>query len=293
MINFYDFVRSRPEQIRQFCCKEILMLRLDCPPDFVRAENWNDYNIFIHVLTGSKRISSRERAWMVKAGETIFVKKGGVIVERIGPEPFCVLMFFVPDDYLRVFIKEQASLVSLANSPNGSADRLLPISSSPVMSAFYDSILSYFSTNTKPAENLLELKFKELLLNIISNEKNRELTGYFCQLTQTPDDLKTIMESNCLYNMQLHEYARLCHRSLSSYKRDFYNTFGVSPGRWLLEKRLAHASQLLRHSDKAIGDIIAESGFKNISHFDRVFKKQYGSSPLQYRKKNFQALAYS
>ncbi len=294
MINFYDLVRSHPEQIRQFCCKEILLLRLECPPDFVKAENWNEYNVFIHVLTGGKRMSSREKSWVLNEGATVFVKKGGITVERTGPEPYCVLMFFVPDDYLRSFFREQALLNSFVNSYNYPTDRLLPVCSSPVMTAFYDSILSYFSTNTTPAENLLELKFKELLLNIVTNEKNQELTGYLYQLTQLyKDDLKIIMESNCLYNMQLHEYARLCHRSLSSYKRDFHNMFGIPPGRWLLEKRLAYASHLLLHSDKAIGDVVCESGFKNITHFGRAFKKQYGLSPLQYRKQNYPALAYT
>ena len=294
MTNFYDYVRSHPEQLRQFCCREILILRLDCPPDFVKGENWNEYNIFLHVLTGGKRMSSREKSWTLNEGSTVFVKKGGITVERIGPEPFCVLMFFVPDDYLRSFIREQLSQNAFVHSCDNQTDRLLPVHSTPVMSAFYQSILSYFSTNTRPAENLLELKFRELLWNIITNENNRELTGYLYRLTQaSADDLENIMESNCLYNMQLHEYARLCHRSLSSYKRDFHNTFGKPPGRWLLEKRLAHASHLLSRSGKSIGNIICESGFKNITHFDRAFKKQYGLSPLQYRKLNFTPLAYA
>lgn len=293
MTNFYDLVRSHPEQVRQFCCKEILMLRLECPSDFVKAENWNEYNVFIHVLTGGKLMSSREKSWVLEQGSTVFVKKGGVTVERTGPEPYCVLMFFVPDDYLRSFIREQASQNSFVkyNCPD---DRLLPVHSSPVMLAFYESILSYFSTNISPAENLLELKFKELLLNIITNEKNNELTAYLYRLAQTSgDDLETIMENNCLYHMQLHEYARLCHRSLSSYKRDFHNTFGIPPGRWLLEKRLAHASHLLLHSDKLVGDVMCESGFKNLTHFNRAFKKQYGLSPLRYRKLNDPALVYT
>jgi len=289
--NFYDYVTSHPEQLRQFCCKEILFLRLDCPPDFVKGENWNSYNIFMHVLTGGKRMSSREKSWVLNEGSTVFVKKGGVTVERIGPEPFCVLMFFVPDDYLRSFIRDHASQNSFANLSQMPDDHLLPICSTPVMSAFYESILSYFSTNTRPAENLLELKFKELLLNIITNEKNRQLTYYLCKLAQTSmDDVRSIMENNCLYHMRLHEYARLCHRSLSSYKRDFYNIFGVSPGRWLLKKRLAHASYLLSHSERSITDVMCESGFKNITHFDRAFKKQFGSSPLQFRKQTSSTL---
>ena len=92
------------------------------------------------------------------------------------------------------------------------------------------------------------------------------------------------MECNCLYNLQLHEYARLCHRSLSSFKRDFHAAYGISPGRWLLEKRLEAAARLLIRSEKPVMDVAIESGFKNITHFDRVFKQHYNSSPLQYRK---------
>jgi len=294
MTNFYDYVRSHPEQLRQFCCKDILFLKLDCPPEFVKGENWNGYNIFLHVLAGGKRMSSREKSWLLDKGETVFVKKGGVTVERMSIEPFCVLMFFVPDDYLRSFIRENATLKFNPDDYALSNDRLLPIHSTPVMSAFYQSILSYFSSESPPAENLLELKFKELLLNIVTNKKNQDLTNYLYKLAlSNHDDLEIIMENNCFYNMQLTEYARLCHRSLSSYKRDFYNSFGVTPGQWLLQKRLNHAAYLLSHSHSQVADVVHDSGFKNISHFNKAFKKQFGSSPLQYRRVNSPVIAFT
>jgi AraC family transcriptional regulator, exoenzyme S synthesis regulatory protein ExsA len=287
MTNFYDYVRSHPEQLRQFCCKEILFLMLDCPPEFIKGENWNDHNIFLHVLTGRKRMSSRDKSWTLDKGSTIFVKKGGVTVERLSVEPFCILMFFVPDDYLRGFIRESAASISPLNLSPLSSDRLLPVFHTPVMSAFYDSILSYFSSGTRPTEDLLELKFRELLLNVVCNEKNSELTHYLFKLAERSyDELEYIMENNCYYNMQLHEYARLCHRSLSSFKRDFFDHFGVSPGRWLLEKRLKRAAYLLSHTDYPITDTAHEGGFTNITHFNKAFKKHFGLSPLQFRKKN-------
>jgi AraC family transcriptional regulator, exoenzyme S synthesis regulatory protein ExsA len=291
MTNFYDYVRSHPEQLRQFCCRDILFLNLDCPPEFVKGENWNGHNIFLHVLTGGKRMSTREKSWILDEGATVFVKKGGVTVERVSQEPFCVLMFFVPDDYLKSFVREQADLILPPSSYPISNDRILPIASTPVMAGFYQSILPYFSTDTRPQENLLELKFKELLLNIVTNEKNRELTQYFYKLAQDTDEFAYIMENNCFYNMQLPEYARLCYRSLSTFKRDFYAAFNNSPGKWLLEKRLKRAAELLLRSDKSITDVVCESGFNDISNFSRVFKKHFGTSPVHYRKQNSSALA--
>jgi AraC-like DNA-binding protein len=161
------------------------------------------------------------------------------------------------------------------------------------MTAFYDSVTSYFSSPAEPPEHLLELKFKELLLNIITSENNRELTGYFCKLVQSgKGDLQEIMENNCYFNLHLEEYARLCHRSLSTYKRDFYDAFGIAPGRWLQEKRLERACALLEQTEKPVTDVVFESGFINITHFDRVFKKHFGITPLKYRRQHSRPVAF-
>ena len=169
---------------------------------------------------------------------------------------------------------------------------LIDLETNEVLVAFFNSVLSYFDTERQPTEELLELKFKELLLNIISNP-NKELTAYLHKVFLSGnDDLRDIMERNYLYNLSLEEFARLGHRSLSKFKRDFDTVFGMSPGKWLMEKRLDYASRLLFNSKKSITDIVIESGFINITHFDRIFKKHFGATPLQHRKKFSSTIAY-
>jgi transcriptional regulator GlxA family with amidase domain len=51
-----------------------------------------------------------------------------------------------------------------------------------------------------------------------------------------------------------------------------------------MQKRLDYASVLIGTSSKSIIDIAFESGFENNTHFSRVFKEKFGTSPLQYRK---------
>lgn len=285
MLNTYDFVKANPGEHRQFSYKELLFLIIDCPPEFIKGEDWSEHNCFLHVLTGNKRLFSRDQSWQIETGSTVFLKRGAIGIERMGNQPFCVLMFYVPDDYIRKFMKENIAIIPRIDTSKISREQLLPVQKTAVMSAFYESVLTYFSPGNLPPENLLELKVQELLLNIITSELNRELTAYFYKLSLSgSDDLQEIMASNCLYNLQLHEYARLCHRSLSTYKRDFQAIYGIPPGRWLLEKRLDVARQLLYDTEKPILDVVIESGFKNITHFDRVFKKHFGVSPLRYRK---------
>lgn len=284
MDSLYDFVTTNPEAMRQFSCKGVLFLKMDCPRT-LKFDDWNAHNIFIHVLNGNKCLYTRERSWLLQVGSTFFVKKGAITVEKIGEDPLCALMFFVPDEYIRGFIKENKSLVSASASWENTTDQVIPVSTTPVMRAFYDSVMSYFETGRPPAENLLELKFRELLLNIITTENNKTLIHYFCRLSLScADDLREVMENNCLYNLELQQYARLCNRSLSKFKRDFGSTFNESPGRWLLRRRLEHACQLLIRTDKQILDVVLESGFTNVTHFDRVFKDFTGVSPIKYRK---------
>jgi len=167
-----------------------------------------------------------------------------------------------------------------------SKDLLLTVQTDDVLLSFFNSVLSYFSSDKLPPEELIELKFQELMLNIINNPANKEFISYLYNVYLSgTDDLQDIMERNYLYNLSLDEFSRLCHRSLSKFKRDFDSTFGLSPGKWLIQKRLEYGRSLLLSSTKPIADVVYESGFTNVAHFDRTFKKCFGDPPLQYRKK--------
>jgi AraC-like DNA-binding protein len=54
---------------------------------------------------------------------------------------------------------------------------------------------------------------------------------------------------------------------------------------YLNEVRLSHACKLLRETDNQILAICFDSGFNNLSNFNRLFKKNIGISPSLYRKK--------
>jgi len=294
MTNHYDFVKANPGLFKQFSCSEALFLIIDCPPEFEKAEDWIDHNCFLHVITGNHILFSRDRSWLISKGTTVFIKKGGIGIQKVDQDSFCALMFYVPDTYLRSFINDKkANPLQLENSLI-SNDMLIDLETNEVLLAFFHSVLSYFETDQQPVEELLELKFRELLLNIISNPANKELTSYLYKVFHSGNnDLSDIMERNYLYNLSLDEFARICHRSLSKFKRDFDMVFGMPPGKWLMERRLEYASRLLFNTKKSITDIVIESGFINITHFDRIFKKHFGATPLQHRKKFSASIAYS
>ncbi len=257
----------------------------DCPTDMPpKMGKFAEHNYLWYILTGKKILHANGRCWLVEGGSAIFVKKGACIYEQIFDEVFCVIAFFVPDSYIRNFVQENSELINRFHQP-ATTNQIIPVQSDAVMTAFYNSVIPYFYTDAKPPEDLLELKFRELLLNIVSNGANYELTRYFQSLSAAPAmHLHQIMEDNCLYNLQLEDYARSCCRSLSSFKRDFQAAYNMTPHRWRMQTRLLHAKQLLSGTGKAVSDIAFECGFENNSHFSRLFKEKYTISPLQVRQ---------
>src|SRR4030095_10769140 len=290
MQNVYEYVKCHPSEGKQFTCKEILFLIIECPPEFTKSEELAEHNCFLYGISGKHLLFSRERSWLFQQGETVFIKKGGLGVKKVDKDVFCALMFFVPDSYLRTFISEKIQIFSNIHAAAQSKDMLLRIETNNVLTSFYDSVISHFTNGTKPAEDLIELKFKELLLNIVTNPANKELTSHLYKLfLSQADALQDVMERNYIYDMRLEDYARLCHRSLASFKRDFQKIYATTPGRWLLKKRLEAARHLLLTTQKSVNDTAYESGFKNNTHFSRAFKNFFGSSPLQFKKEQFQA----
>ncbi len=77
----------------------------------------------------------------------------------------------------------------------------------------------------------------------------------------------------------MEEFARLSNRSLSAFKRDFQKEFNVTPGKWLVEKRLHNAMHLLSNAGKTVSEAAFESGFENPSHFSRAFRSYFGIAP--------------
>jgi AraC-like DNA-binding protein len=52
----------------------------------------------------------------------------------------------------------------------------------------------------------------------------------------------------------------------------------------LTDYRIGYATQLLQNTGKSVAEVCYESGFGNLSHFNKQFKLVTNHSPLQYRK---------
>jgi AraC-like DNA-binding protein len=66
--------------------------------------------------------------------------------------------------------------------------------------------------------------------------------------------------------------------------RRLKSIIGFSPSRYIWFVRLQKAKEMLEKEDLSVGEVAFRTGFKNLSHFTRAFRKEYGATPSQLKQ---------
>lgn len=91
---------------------------------------------------------------------------------------------------------------------------------------------------------------------------------------------------SCNYdkNLTLKTMSKLYFMNEKYLGRLFKKDFNMSFHQYINLMRITRATELLTKNDKSIIDISSECGFNDVTYFNRVFKKHFSLTPVQYRK---------
>ncbi len=79
------------------------------------------------------------------------------------------------------------------------------------------------------------------------------------------------------------DLAREAGYSVAHFSRSFRATFGETPHRYLLTRRLERAAALLRNTDRTVTDICFLVGLESLGSFTTSFGRMFGRTPSEYR----------
>ena len=103
------------------------------------------------------------------------------------------------------------------------------------------------------------------------------------------EKLKLVLEyihNNYQNQITIEEIADVCHYSPSHFMKFFKETMGCGFTQYLNDYRLTLAAKLLQTTDNSILEISVQTGFENLSYFNRLFKRKYNRTPTVYREQN-------
>ena len=282
MLNFYKIVKENLS-FNRFEFQETVCLEYTCPIDAERVGVFSKNDYVVHVLSGKKTYKAINGEWTLEEGQTLYLKKGAEIIQQYFDDEYCMLGFFITDDLIRETYKEIRGKAILQIDKDPVLFSAAKVKTTNFLEGYFHSMLNYFRGENRPPDHIIVLKLKELLITLMNSDPL--IASYFNYLADTyKPSLEQIMEQNFCFNLKLEDYAELSHRSLSTFKRDFMNFYKTTPGKWLSERRVRYAANMIVNTNLSVSQVAFESGFEDLSHFSRVFKKMMGSNPTEYKK---------
>jgi len=248
----------------------------------VQKEGYVSTHAITLVLKGTLKVAN-DTGFLTNVVENqmVFLPKGLYMISDIIPvnDDFEAVVFFFDEDLISNFVNS----LSLKNENKNKCLSHLVIDYNDHLKVFTESLLKLYTDGPQAHRKMTKLKLFEFLHLIVNTQKTNCFVDALATLNNKERrSLSSFMNANFSKPLSIEDYAYLTGRSLSSFRRDFIEQFGVSPKQWLIEKRLEKAHELLATNQTSVSDVAADAGYENISHFVKAFHKRYGIPPKQF-----------
>jgi AraC-like DNA-binding protein len=183
------------------------------------------------------------------------------------------------------------SVLSIEN-PNGTLKTITAENASflffesldPEMQLLLKNIVSV-DMNNSLNNFYVQIKVQELMYLLFSKLSLRENTT-FRNINSNDAEKLLVIRNEILKDLSippaLSELAIIASMSETKLKQLFKQTFGDTIYNYYQKARMEEAAFLLKQAKHSVSEVGYELGFSNLSHFSRLFEKQYGITPKKF-----------
>ncbi|GAA3413203.1 helix-turn-helix domain-containing protein [Paenibacillus hodogayensis] len=183
--------------------------------------------------------------------------------------------YFCTDSPLKAFIELRNFQIGLNEEQIADCDNILL------------RINRFYEEDEKAYYNRFLMAFYDLLM-FISNLCKEEMDNnqkVSAEKERNVQNIIAFIENYYMENVTLEQMEAELHMSKYYLTRIFREMTGMTIFDFLRHRRIKQAKLLFYYrKDSSVTDVCYQVGYNNLAHFSRVFKKQVGISPDQYRK---------
>lgn len=298
---FRHLLKYEPESKAFFCqlpylCKILfsclIMEKLDvfnCSNVFIASyfsddrgcAHCNREHTLIYIHSGELEIAERDRKTILRRGDCAFMRRDNRmwLQKRVKEgQPYRSVVMKFSREYLRDFFQALSRKEIPTNAKREKASLVKFPSNRLDVRTLFESLMPYFEAGIVPDDEILKLKMAEGLFTILKTDKNL-YASLFDFVEPWKIDIVDFMEKNFMNDLSMNEIAYYTGRSLATFKRDFKKVSELTPQKWIIHRRLEAARELIHKGGRKVSEICFDVGFKNLSHFSRLYKEMYGMSP--------------
>lgn len=134
----------------------------------------------------------------------------------------------------------------------------------------------YYDVKTSLALSLIYQRYKD-----INNTENNSLPKEDIKIMYS---LKDYIDTHYKKNLTTNYLAKKCCMGTTKFKKCFKLFFKCTLNEYITTTRIKNAEELLLKTDMQINEIADSTGFSNAGYFAKIFEKQKGMLPTEYRK---------
>ena len=236
--------------------------------------HYHDSHLLLYVTHGAAEVAVGGRRFRAEAGSLVLISR----LEEHSVVP-------LTEDYRRYVLRLRAGLEDrlsgiLVNRAEGFRNVLRLPQAEPIMAA----LAAEFAADGPWQEEMLDALLRQLLVLVC-----RAMPGAVREDTPAAQVVRRIQkqfEENCAEKCSLSSLAEQHHISASYLCHVFRRETGLSVMDYLQACRLTMAKRLLATTDEPVGEIAGRCGFGDDSNFSRLFRRETGKTPRQFRREN-------
>ncbi|GBF70909.1 hypothetical protein LAWASA_3646 [Lawsonibacter asaccharolyticus] len=137
------------------------------------------------------------------------------------------------------------------------------------------------SASIRPAALTTRSLWKSPDRNLLLYHENAQPRGSKVLLIQ---QVKEYLQENYTQRITLNSAAALVYLTPTYLSKLFAEVEGMGFSEYLSALRIQHAKEALLDYHRRIYEIAAQVGYQDVKHFMKVFKKQVGMTPREYRE---------
>lgn len=257
--------------------------------------HWHDEMEFVYIKKGRGLVSVNFSPYEVAAGDMIIICPGQLhTIEQVRHEsmeyeniifPLTLLGSRQPDacweQYISPVIRRQVSLPTQLTPARNDYRSVV---------GCIDEIDEIRRTFPVGYELLIKGKLFELFFHLYSGNAvlasgaSGASSGTQQRSLDKTRQILKIVEEHYNEKISIKEMAKACGFSQSHFMKFFKSTIGLPFTAYLNDYRLTMASRLLLSSEDSILTIAGDTGFDNLSYFNRIFKQRFGMTPREFRR---------
>ena len=162
---------------------------------------------------------------------------------------------------------------------------VIHISQAPAAIIQCMAILQDEIQHPRPGQDAICQDLLNIIILMILRQKDMRLSiTAFNNVSSECLSIKEYIDSHFKDPITLDLLATQTHQNKYYIAHTFKEAFGISPIKYLMERRVEESKYLLEETDLSIGQIGSIIGFSSSSHYSQAFRRSTNLSPNEYRK---------